>query len=55
MSIDTPVAALTQKSAPAVIGVRSANYERLDTVLTVVFATTAVLFVSFIAVVTGLI
>jgi hypothetical protein len=45
-------AAAASETTPAAI--QAANSQRLETALIVVFAATAVLFVSFIAVVTGL-
>lgn len=54
MSIDVP-AVLAAQSAPAAVQHRSAGSDLAEIALTVLFAAASVLFVSFIAVVTGLI
>jgi hypothetical protein len=54
MSIDMPTA-LPSQSVPAETESRSTDREWLATALTVLFAATAVLLVSFIAVVAGLV
>lgn len=52
-SIDMP-AAQTERAA-TVAAIESARNEWTETVLTILFAASAILFVSFIAVVTGLV
>jgi hypothetical protein len=54
MSIDTP-AALATEPAEAVAEDQSSTREWAETALTVMFTAAAVLFVSFLAVVTGLV
>jgi len=50
-SIDTPA----EQADPAVAADQSARGEWTETVLTVLFTASAILFVSFLAVVTGLV
>ena len=54
MSTDVP-AALADQPAETVVEVPSAAGEWVETALTVLFTAAAVLFVSFVAVVTGLV
>jgi xanthine/uracil/vitamin C permease (AzgA family) len=54
MSIDMP-AALATEPAETVVEVPSATSEWAETALTVLFTAVAVLFVSFLAVVTGIV
>jgi hypothetical protein len=54
MSTDTP-AALADQPVEAAAGSQSATSEWAETALTVLFTAAAVLFVSFLAVVTGLV